>query len=182
MKCDKWQQEILLETSGELPERRMKALREHLEHCPDCQAFRGDSQMLEKLYRESTESITATPPFTLNRIKQEAREVSGIHRRPRHRAKPEINLWRPALVAATLMIVITAGYTLLNKPISTTPPPIAATAEDGMTAPNWDDGFDETYSEIEALLTASEDWSVSDEYSDDLDELAQELLTWETSS
>ncbi|MCB5246017.1 MAG: anti-sigma factor [Candidatus Cloacimonadaceae bacterium] len=100
MRCSKAQYLIELKLDNELPEAKEKALKLHLENCPQCRKYEADARELQQLLRNIT--MVEFPSWLHNRILDET---------VKHERKRVLNSfivrWQtiPALVVIVLSLI-----------------------------------------------------------------------------
>ncbi|NCC50429.1 MAG: zf-HC2 domain-containing protein [Spartobacteria bacterium] len=188
MKCNDYEQYILLESSNELDREQAARLQAHLESCPPCRAFKRDMLAIRD-YSQLDENALRISEFTQFRISSEGRKaIEG-----RKGAEDNVGRgppWRLAYAAAAVLL-IGMGIFLFSKDAPNVASPHRLTAERPAAASDtllaWDDDFDQNIASIdEDLIIASialqEDYYYSDLDTADTEDLASELLTMEESS
>ncbi len=186
MKCEQAKREILLEQSGELPDRKRSRLNEHVRSCADCRAFRTSSVYLARVATEHGTDDEKVSEFTMSRIEQAGRTAitRRVPRKHPARTEPFIQVWRPVLVYATTVLILILGWVAIQSrsPEQST---IAQTPSiEAPTASDWVNGIDDEIDELNQLLAMTsadlQEYEGDDEWT--TEDLATELLIWEESS
>ncbi len=176
---EKW---ILLEQSGELGAFRRWLLNRHLRANADARRFQSDLQRITSDARAS-QDIRGIERDSLAAILQAARENTS--RRETFELAPERPAFsfRPALAFAALALLVGATWMVVQRPetateVAQTPKTVPVEQAAPETALPWDDGLDQSISELgNALASASADSEyTSSSSSSDLDEMARELI------
>jgi predicted anti-sigma-YlaC factor YlaD len=95
MKCSKAKNQILLQESGELSQKKKSTLLSHLQSCPECRQFK--ETLIQSL--EIFQPMEEPPVAALNEIKREAR------RRAPQRKQAKTLYWKPALAMAASALI-----------------------------------------------------------------------------
>jgi anti-sigma factor RsiW len=187
MKCQKCEEAILLERSGELGRGRRRRLQRHLAQCAHCRRYQQELAQITRaeLFPAGACEVSA---FTLHRIREQARRAA---------VQPHQTVWIPpfmpgpawknalAAVAAVLVIVI-SGVTLRHRMQADSPVRTAQQGPAGMPA-EWGDALDRELDALDAELTLTasllQDESLYDPWeSADAEDMAEQLLALEESS
>lgn len=173
-RCAPYHDLILLEHSGELQAWGRFRLRRHLSACAPCRAYRED---LLRLCDVARLPDTAAQPAesALRRIRlaagQEIRRPAEI----RWRALYGIESFRPALVYATLSVLVLFGFWLVIRP-ALEPHPASVAVEHPSTT-EWEDDLDEQIAEVRLLLAELVPSDASN--GEEINAMAEELLILE---
>lgn len=191
MNCEKKRNDLLLEQSGELPFFRRPALERHLRSCEACRRYR------EELLRIAAAARSTAPANvreeTMERILAAARRehTRSTETRLRPSRQPALVTWRPALVYATIGVMLLLAFLAVVGPLRKAPVTVAeretpAAPEQVAEADEvigWGDDLDTQIDELDSMITlaaGSSPWSSESvnggEETEDLDTLARELL------
>jgi ferric-dicitrate binding protein FerR (iron transport regulator) len=138
VKIERW---LLLEQSGELPDRKRQRLRRELESSAEVRRLRDE---LDRLYGAMPQTDEKPGPLTLQRI----------HARLGRESRPLLffRQWKPALALAAGLAVI-AGLLIFHEKPGTASAVVFATAE-ADPGEVWDDPLAGDLEELETLILA----------------------------
>ena len=112
MKCKSYHKNLIFFLEGELPEREMKIVKEHLEVCPDCKAFAHE--LKKTLGIIGIEKNPEVNPFFYTRLQAKlenrASREKSLFWQPR-----VVKVVQPAFFAVLLLIGIYSGFKM-GKP------------------------------------------------------------------
>ena len=182
MNCHQAQRNILLEASGEISRFAAGRLRRHLAHCEACRRQADWLRTTTLAVRESSEAIPPLSDFDREQILAFARRQQTREERPHRRMQESfIVTWRPALLYASLGILLLTGFLLITRPLMKQPQLAHKPAAESTTVA-WDDDFDTRYSEVGSIMASATYGTTEITDTADTDSLAQELLKMEGSA
>ncbi|HNR94614.1 MAG TPA: zf-HC2 domain-containing protein [Kiritimatiellia bacterium] len=166
MKCDKAQNWILLDQTGELNGRQVKQLRDHLSGCAACRQFQGEAAELLGIKAR----VNPTPDHILHAIR-----LAGAREHVREKdSDGMLVFWRPLAAAAAALLLVVLSWSMITGRDA---PPVQLAKE-------WDNGIDEKLESLETMISSAS-YEIEYEYEwyeEDADELAALLLYMEEST
>ena len=142
MNAKKLEQWLLLEQSGELPEKKMRQLERELASSEEARRLRDE---LDLLSRASLSLDTELPAWTVVKIAARLRD----ERRP---VQIGMRVLKPLVVLAACLLLAAGLFNFHEQQTSSTPA-VAVAALSGVDV--WSDPFDEELSNLESLLAAA---------------------------
>ncbi len=177
---EQWQNEVLLDVSGELSPRRQRALHKALANDAELRAFADQLQSLRSTHATLSDADLQVSPFALQQIRDEATRQLAQSPRPRRTphliSRSPLSLWHPAFLYGTISaLLLLFGFRFF---IQTPTAPVAIT-EDRWALLEWDAQYTEELDSLMTSLTQLEtqidDWNIW--LNDDIeDDWALELL------
>ena len=182
-----WEQQILLDLSGELTGQERLALQQHLEHCEPCRRFQADYARLSQEYAATSRSHPM-PEALKQRLITAAGELTP-------KAQKHTILWihaaaiRPLLALAALLVLCMSGLLIYRHVTAAAPVTLAqqtpATVDIEEIALQ-EEAWEEEFIALEqSFAQVDQEWKQSDRAwlpEEETELLARDLLEMEKSS
>lgn len=169
MKCDQFQDWIMLNDAQELNENSQHALNQHLQTCEACRAFASDLQKITQLTRSTPDETKLSDTVRTNILNEAKRALDeGVISKKRNHVLRPIFMY-PLAAAAALLLIVTWQIGFINQ----TPPTLTAQGPTTEQIATWDDEWNLEFAELETefmlanvadVLFNSSDESYTTEY------------------
>lgn len=111
MRCSSCQKNILLFLDGELAEKRLLQMQNHLQQCSSCRTI---AQKMRMVYCKLPKKTAPVPPFLYTRLQVRLQSMK-MHPR-RNKLTDLIPNWQPLVVGILIVAAVFCGYFLGDIP------------------------------------------------------------------